>query len=107
MAGTPERPRASRAAAAVTADSIRAERALLATAHAALRDGDAGAALAILDTHADRFPRGALAEERTAARVRALCAAGRRTDAAAIRDHFLKRWPRSVHADRVRGDCER
>jgi len=99
----PSPPPAS--ASAPTADSIRAERALLAAANAALRDGDPAAALATLATHASRFPHGVLVEERNATRVLALCAAGRTADAEAARTDFLARWPRSVHAARVRTAC--
>lgn len=93
-------------AAASTADTLRAERALLTAARAALDADDPAAALAALDRHAARFPTGILAEERTATRVRALCAAGRRADADAARDAFLARWPRSVHEARVRAACQ-
>jgi len=94
-AGTPVDP----------ADAIRAERALLAAAHAALRRGDAAAALAALAEHATRFPHGALAEERSATRVLALCDAGQSGAATIERAGFLDRWPRSVHAARVAAAC--
>lgn len=65
------------AATAEAVDSLTEENKLLARAHAALSSGDAGAALAILDEHAARFPRGTLAPERRATRAMALCKAGR------------------------------
>lgn len=64
-------------ATAEAVDSLTEENKLLARAHAALSSGDAGAALAILDEHAARFPRGTLAPERRATRAMALCKAGR------------------------------
>ncbi len=58
-------------------DSLTEENKLLAAAHAELSRGNAGAALALLDEHAARFPRGTLAPERRATRAMALCKAGR------------------------------
>jgi RNA polymerase sigma factor (sigma-70 family) len=63
------------------ADPLTAELALLQRAQQALRDHQPTAALALLDEHALRFPQGQLVDERRAARVRALCAAGRRDQA--------------------------
>jgi len=87
------------------ADSLRAERALIARANDALRGGDARGALAAVAEHQRRFPSGLLVEERSAARVLALCAAGRTTDGASAREAFLATWPRSVHAAKVRSAC--
>ena len=101
----PPSPSPSRSPARPTPDAIRAERALLASAHTALRTGDTAAALAILADHASRFPRGLLVEERAATQVRALCAAGETARADAARAAFLRRWPRSIHAARVRVTC--
>jgi RNA polymerase sigma factor (sigma-70 family) len=63
------------------ADPLTAELALLRRAQQAVRDEQPAAALALLDDHAQRFPHGQLVDERRAARVKALCAAGRRDDA--------------------------
>lgn len=81
------------------------EAALLRAANRALGAGDTALALARLSEHASRFERGALAQDRDALRVVVLCHAGRRSDAAAARKSFLERWPRSVHAARVRAAC--
>src|SRR5688500_15389498 len=64
------------AAAQVASDTIAEEAALLRGAHTSLASGDGTSAMRALDEHARRFPRGALAEEREAARVMALCAQG-------------------------------
>jgi hypothetical protein len=52
-----------------------------------------------------RFPSGALAEERDASRVLALCAAGRAAEARVIATDFLAKHPRSPAASRVRASC--
>jgi hypothetical protein len=88
-----------------SADSLREERALVARANAALRDGDPRAALGAVAEHARRFPDGVLAEERTATRVVALCELGRVAEADRARASFAARWPRSVHAARVHAAC--
>jgi hypothetical protein len=102
------KPRAKRkveAPALSPADSLREERALIARASDALRDGDGAAALAAVKEHQRRFPDGLLIEERSAARVQALCALGRTADGTSAREAFLARWPRSVHAAKVRAAC--
>lgn len=75
-ASTEPRP-SDPAATAEPVDSLQDEAKLLAAAHAELSRGNAGAALAILDQHAARYPRGTLAPERRATRAMALCKAGR------------------------------
>jgi hypothetical protein len=84
---------------------VELELSLLGDAQRALSSGDARRALRLLDTHAERFPRAALSEERDAARVSALCALGRRTEARALADDFLARSPASPLARRVRSAC--
>lgn len=65
---------ASRAPRPVPAGSLRAERLLLETASAALMRGDTESALKALRQHAQRFPSGALSEEREALLARARAA---------------------------------
>lgn len=60
-----------------TGGTLAEEVALMGEARAALARGDATAALAALDRHADRFPHGTLASERDVVRITALCDAGR------------------------------
>ena len=86
-------------------DPLAAETALLGRAQSALAAGRNEEALAILEEHARRFPRGALAHERDGARWLALCASGR---AEAIRPAlraFLAESPASPLAARLRVAC--
>jgi hypothetical protein len=85
--------------------ALKEEQALIASAKSALDAGDTGRAMRSLSEHAGRFPRGILAEERTALRVMTLCASGDVDQAEKERAGFLARWPRSPHAGRVRGAC--
>jgi hypothetical protein len=87
-------------------DSVVEEAALLHAARGALAGGDAKAALALLDEHGARFPKGALVAERQAARVFALCALGRSIEARRAASAFLAQNPRSPLAARVRDACE-
>jgi hypothetical protein len=78
---------------------------LLSRAQAALSSGQAAQALVLLEEHASSHPDGALREERTAARVFALCALGRRDEARAEAQRFVESAPRSPLAARVRAAC--
>lgn len=75
---------------------LAAERALLADARAAMQASDAARALAILDEHARRFPRGQLAEERDALRVAALWRGGDHDAARRRAGDFARRHPDSL-----------
>ncbi len=81
------------------------ETTMLREAHAALRGNDPAAALAKLDELATQHPEGVLREERMAARILALCAAGRVADARTEAERFLVELPHSPQADRVRSSC--
>ncbi|WP_438039847.1 hypothetical protein [Sorangium sp. So ce128] len=98
----PARPRGGQPARPST---LAAEMALLREAQDAVRDGDPSAALDRLDDLGARFPEGQLREERMAARVLALCAAGRAPEARAEAERLLGEAPGSVHAGRVRASC--
>jgi hypothetical protein len=88
-------------------DRLAAELALLARAQAAYTRHDYAAALASVAEHARRFPRGPLAEEREALRVRSLAAAGHVGEARWAAARFATRFPRSVLLPRVDpGDAE-
>jgi hypothetical protein len=78
---------------------------LLRRADAARKSGDAPGALALLDEHRARFPSGMLVPEREAERVIVLCALGRLDDARGAASVFLRTWPRSPLAGRVRASC--
>jgi len=80
---------------------------LLREAETARRGGDIALASERLAEHRRRFPRGALTTEREAARILVLCDAGRAGEAKKLAARFLRRYPRSPLADRVRSACER
>ena len=87
--------------------SVAEEARLLREADAALRSGDAARAAGLLADHARQFPHGVLAEERDAQRVLVLCAAGQEDDARAEASRFLRAYPESPLAGRVRLACAR
>jgi hypothetical protein len=89
----------------VDASGLERERNIVAASQRALADGRPSRALDLLDQHARTFPHGAMAEDRDALRVVALCAAGRTEDAEKQRTKFFRRWPKSLHASRVRTAC--
>jgi len=70
-----------------------------------LRDGSPSEALAVLDEQDVRFRHGRLQEERAAARVLALCQAGRTAEAKSLAAHFEQAWPRSNLRARVHAAC--
>jgi len=84
-----------RRVAAPTVVSVSGERELLDRAHRALREGEPTRALAIVETAAARFPRGALEEERAVVRIEALVAAHRQGEAETAARMFRSRWPAS------------
>ena len=115
-ATTPEKPSGLRAgshtptvpaatAPVHVAGDVAAEVRLLGEAHTAMRGGDAARALVLLDEHARRYPKGALGEERDAARISALCALGRTSEARDATERFLRAAPLSPHAGPVRASC--
>ena len=67
-----------------------------------LGNGDVDAALALLTTHARDFADGALIDLREAARVQALCSAGRPAEAEAAAIALLAAYPGSAVAQRHR-----
>lgn len=85
--------------------SLEAETALLEQAQAELRAGHPERALAVLDDHDAQLKGGVLREEQHAARILALCAAGRTGEARAEAARFLAASPRSPMAERVRSSC--
>jgi hypothetical protein len=76
-AAAPAPARSARPQPSASVD-LEGEMALLASAQGAIQRGDYASALAKLDEHQRAYPGGVLSEERTAARVVALCGAGRR-----------------------------
>jgi hypothetical protein len=87
------------------ASSLIEETEMLRKAQDSMAAGDAAAALARLDELGTRHPDGVLREERMAARVAALCAAGRKDEAQREAARFLAETPRSIHAPKVTAPC--
>lgn len=104
-AATPSRPATVTPSSQPAASTLSAELELVAGAQRALNGAAASEALALLEQHQTRFPRGELAQERDAARVLALCALGRSADARRERRRFAHDWPASPLLARVRGGC--
>jgi hypothetical protein len=107
VAVAPERvvdpPKAAPTRRSAPAGGVDVEAPLISAAVQALSNGDADRALEILATHRRRFPAGVMGEDREAVRIFALCRAGR--DATSLRAEFLRRWPSSPHAPKVRDAC--
>ncbi len=82
-----------------------AEAELIRRAQQALQAGDASQALALVNEHAQRFPNGALSEDRDVERVLALCGTGQQIEAATAGAAFLSAHPNSIFASRIRSSC--
>ncbi|HUH02885.1 MAG TPA: hypothetical protein VML75_12895 [Kofleriaceae bacterium] len=100
-----EAPREARTESKDTIETLREEKALIDAASRALAAGDGTAAMAALDRHARKFPRGQLTSERLGTRVLALCALDRGADASREAKRFLSRYPQHPMASRVRAAC--
>jgi hypothetical protein len=87
-------------------ESYAAELDLLKRAQAAYAERDFADALVLVAKHAQRFPKGRLAEEREALRVRSLAGAGRRVEARRAAAAFADRFPRSVLMPRLQEALE-
>ena len=98
-----EPPKAASMRRSAPVGGVDVEAPLISAAVKALSNGDADRALEILATHRRRFPDGVMGEDREAVRIFAMCRAGR--DASSSRAEFLRRWPSSPHAPKVREAC--
>ena len=78
------------------ATRLAGERTVLDEARAAVARGDGGAALIALEAHRDRYPDGALVEEREALTVLALAKLGRVDEGRAKAARFRARFPASL-----------
>jgi hypothetical protein len=94
------------APAGAKADPFTGELNLLQGAQAAYTRRDFPVALTLIAEHARRFPKGHLAEQREALRVRSLVGAGRTDEAQRAAAAFAIRFPRSVLLPRVAGGSE-
>jgi hypothetical protein len=83
-------------------DDLVAEVALL---RAAKAEGDAAAALALLDRHAREFQNGSLARERSVLRAERLCALGRTDEARTLADRFVAAHANDPLAPRMDKVC--
>ena len=81
--------------------SLRAERLLLESATAALMRGDNASAIASLQKHAHRYPRGALSEEREVLWIKVLRAQGNDQAAEQRASDFKRRFPASLQQGAV------
>jgi hypothetical protein len=99
-------PAAHTEAAVAPVNHLAEETALLASANAELRRGDARRALALLDDYDRRYPAGVLREEVLATRVIARCQQSPDRAARRAAEAFLARHPASPLASRVRTSCE-
>ncbi|CAN5122450.1 hypothetical protein BH09MYX1_BH09MYX1_32670 [soil metagenome] len=81
---------------------LRDELALIDEARSDLDGGNAGEALKVLARYDARYPAGTLREEATAVRVEALFLSGKRAEARAAGEAFLRDHPDSTHAQHVR-----
>jgi hypothetical protein len=84
-------------------DRLAREVALLSQATVELRAGHAATALKMLREHQQKFPNGALSEERRAARAQALCMLGRVDEG---RSELARLTPQSPAAARAEQVCE-
>jgi hypothetical protein len=99
----PRRPSAP--AVEAPTSQLQEETSALTLAQRALRSGRPAEALVLLDQQDARYPGGALAQERAAARVLTLCLAGRTAQARLQAERFEQKWPRSPLAARVQSAC--
>jgi hypothetical protein len=98
-------PASNGAQAAETPDQLREETQELRQAQQALRAGNVALALKLLNQQDQTFGRGVLQEERSAARVLALCQNGQTDRARAEAARFEQQWPKSALLARVRSSC--
>ncbi len=92
-------------ASAEPVEDFEGELQLLAAGQAAIQRGELAEGLALLRSHAQRFPRGHFAQERDALIAIGRCEVGQAGAAGAGRK-FVARNPDSIHADRVRTACK-
>lgn len=89
-------PTRARVARAPEEDSLNGERAVLEIARTGLTRGQGAAAIAALERHARRYPRGRLAPERDSMWVQALVSAGRYDAAREHAARFRRSYPGSM-----------
>jgi hypothetical protein len=85
--------------------SIEQETELIREAHMALRSGDAGRAMTLLEAHEAQAPRGALATERRVLRILCLCELGSEDRARIEAQRFLATNPSATLVARIEASC--
>lgn len=103
--GRSHRARPAKAKAATQVDEIAAELQLVQDATRAKNAGDTSKALALLGEHGERFPSGALAQERQVLRAEVLCARGDKAGARRLAERFAARHSTSALLGRMNGVC--
>ena len=98
-------PKRGRPSVDRASSSLRGELKLLRRAQRALADGNPQLTLSVLEQLARSHPEGALAEERDALRIIALCHAGKRPQARGEARVFGQRYPSSGFLPRVEEAC--
>jgi hypothetical protein len=86
-------------------DRLAEEVAILSRAEKEFHAGRPASALQVLEEHRRKFPGGALVQERIAARVHALCALGRTTEAESELARLERVSPGSLQEGRAREAC--
>jgi hypothetical protein len=92
----PARPANTDKHQAPSFSDLGAEQALLDVARTAFAQGRGEEALGPLERHAQRYPKGILAEEREALAINVLVTLGRNDDARSRSARFLRRYPESL-----------
>lgn len=85
-----------------SATTLAEEGRLLAQAHQLVQSGDARQALEVLRLSASRYPRSVLYQEREVLTIEALGATGASGAARQRAERFVKRYPNSPHAERLK-----
>jgi hypothetical protein len=88
-----------------SSDRLAEEIAILSRAETELHAGRPASALEVLGEHRRKFPNGVLAQERIAARIHALCALGRTSEAESELARLERLSPGSPQEDRAREAC--
>lgn len=104
-AAPPRSRRPAPAAPEPDASTLAEETALFGEIRRAVVEGRSSEALAAVRRHEREFPNGVFRLERIVAKARALCDLGRKKQAKAVRDGFLRRHPRSHLVTRMRDVC--
>ena len=104
-AAVPKRRKPDTAAVSPGPSSLAQETSLLRELQRAQAAKDHRRVLELTDAHRRRFAKGTFVAERSLARVRALCALGRATDAREAGQDFIRKHPRSHLVSQFKAAC--